>query len=650
MKRVILHIIAVVTALTAPAMTTEDIRRSVRAEYLSEVADTSAAAHARSIDADGKWADIDYADDSRSLWQLEKHLDRLVDISLVYEQGGSADTTLYNAVMLGLDQWFGGRYENPNWWYTKIGVPRRMLALAYILDSDLQPRHREALDSALNVIDGNDFPARPGGDRIQVLSNHAKVMLWRRNAEGLKEILDKIETEARIAPMEETMYDAGGSLAARNNWRPSGRGVQRDMSFHHRGDRVDATLTYGLHVPEHFAYWAQLLKDSDMAFSPEAIRFIIDYYLDGVTRHLVAGRFAEPTIMNRELSRPGSYRMNSDIAHRLLAITDGYRAGELRQSIDAIESGRNVNKAYAADFGESAYFVFSRPEFQVGVRYHSERNSNQEAPHNSEGIRNHFRGDGACMTSMSGMEYADIAPVFDFRMIPGATTPLIPYEPLEGWGDVQVLNPPTKHARAISDSVHGAVAFDFISPRTDLKARKGYFFFDQGFVCLGSGISANSSHPIVTTVEQCFSPDATFEKDARKYLHGGLVYEIITGEAEAAVDHRKGSWANCASNTEYADIQSEADVFTLAISHGVNPENENYAYAVYPAQSNIESRDFFNIICNDATCQAVISADKKLMYVIFYERGEVDTPLGVFNASEPRIIMVKEGKTNSIEL
>ena len=262
------------------------------------------------------------------------------------------------------------------------------------------------------------------------------------------------------------MYDATGGPAVRNTYMPAGRGVQADMTFHHRGDRVNSTLTYGMELPQFFSYWAALLRDTECRFDSTGVNFVIDYYLDAVCRHLVAGRYAEPSIMNREIARPGEGVITPRLAEKLLSVSDGYRSGELRHFAD-VQAGKATHQAsYAHHFWQSDYFVFSRPEFQTAVRIHSERNANSEAAHNSEGIRNHFRGDGACMLSVTGREYADMAPVMDFRMIPGATTPMIPYEPLEAWGSVHILDNPTSvrvpicvHARHGSSSTMNICAW-----------------------------------------------------------------------------------------------------------------------------------------------------------------------------------------------
>lgn len=643
MKKLILTIFCSAVSLFGFASALEEVRSRVHDEYLGSVSSAEAEGLAAAMDEDGKWPDIDYQDNSTSLWQLEKHLDRLVEMAGALKGNRDSSPQIYDAVIRGLRQWFEGNYQNANWWYAKIGVPRRMLALAYLLDGMLPSDMQAGVSRALDAIDSDDYPARPGGDRIQVLSNHAKVLLWRRDFDGVIKIFKKIEEEARIAPYEETMYDAGGSPAVRNDWRPSGRGVQSDMSFHHRGDRVDSTLSYGLELPEFFIYWARLLKDTDWAFSQNSINFIIDYYLNGISRHIVAGRYAEPSIMNRELARPGAGVISPNLAVGLLEICRGYRMPELIESLDVLQVKREFSKSYAANFIESGYFAFARPAFQTAVRYHSERNANQEAPHNREGIRNHFRGDGACMLSVTGKEYSDIAPIFDFRMIPGATTPLVPYDSLKVWGNVQVLNPPVKFAGAVADSVYGAVAFDFISSRGSLKARKGYFFFDDEYVCLGCSITSSSPYNIVTTVEQCLSPDGDFQQESGWFSHAGNSYHIIQGNALVDMASRKGSWSNCVENAEHSEVEAEGNVFSLYIDHGVSPQNASYAYAVCPKATERRSHSF-DILANSADVQSVASKDGKLIYIIFYEPGTFESPFGIFRSDDSCIMMIREGK------
>lgn len=90
MKRLFLTIIATISILSASA-TLEDVRSDIRAEYLSSTPSPQTGEWVGSLGRDGRWPDIDYTDGSRSLWQLEKHLDRLVGMSLAYEQASRKD-------------------------------------------------------------------------------------------------------------------------------------------------------------------------------------------------------------------------------------------------------------------------------------------------------------------------------------------------------------------------------------------------------------------------------------------------------------------------------------------------------------------------------------------------------------------------------
>lgn len=625
------------------AAQSDSIRHHVRHEYRSVPADSQTIWWVSTIRPDGTWADIDYQDRSLALWQLEKHLDRLVNMALYYESSEVRSPKDLEKIVKGLRHWFVGDYHNDNWWYEKIGVPRRILTLAYVLDDDLPVTLRDTVSRALDAIDSDGHPARPGGDRIQVLSNHAKVLLWRRDIKGAVLLFKKIEAEASVAPMEDVMYDAAGGLAVRNAFRPAGRGLQADLTFHHRGDRVNSTVTYGLELPEYFTYWAQLLSDTPWHFSTCHIHMVIDFYLDGVCRHLVRGRYVEPSAFNRELARPWSGTMSSRLSHQLMAVCGGYRVAELHHMADVQEGKADFTASYAHHFWQSEYFVFSRPHYQTAVRLHSVRNANQEAAHNQEGLRNHFRGDGACHLSVTGTEYRGLQPVFDFRRIPGVTSPLLPYEPLAEWGSVNMLTSEIVFAGAVCDSLYGAVAFDFKSERSDLQARKSWFFFDQGYVCLGSDISYHSTaDTLVTTVEQC-RQQSPLRRHGQWYFHGGNGYQVIDGHAESTIQQRHGRWDNCVRGVTYTADTLSASVFTLSIDHGVKPHGSHYAYAVVPGVTRAV-KPWYTILRNGRGIQAVESRDGETVYVVFYQAGSIRTHAGRIRVDAPCMVMVRQGE------
>lgn len=614
--------------------TLDSLRNVVRATYLvntkhaeeTKLTDINTKNCIRSLRADGSWADIDYSDQSRSLWQLEKHLDRISAIAVyAYYCKGKEQKRAYDAAVKALRYWFSGHFVNSNWWYQKIGIPRRILAIAYQLEDSIPQDLYPLVVETLNVIDSDDYPARPGGDRIQIISNHAKALLWQHDEVRTPHLFAKIEAEAQFGSMEETMYDAAGGQEVRNEHRPAGRGFQSDMTFHHRGDRVDCTITYGMEVPEFYTSWAVMLRDTPWRFSTEHTRFIIDYYLDAVRWHLVNDKFVEPSAFNRELARPGKGEFNRKaITQRLISICDGYREDELRSM--TVTGNHPVGCHY---FWQSDYFVFKCSTYQSAVRMHSCRNANQEYPHNLEGIKNHFRGDGACHLTVSGREYDQIWPVFNFSMIPGTTSPLLTKMP--PINEVQMRKSPIIFSGGITDGQLGACAMDFCSYRNDLKARKSWFFFNEGYVCIGTGISSSLPDTIITTIEQSILP-----------RHGRYT-QILNNPLIETEGMRQGSWENVTLDSEYTTAKLSLPIYSLAINHGVHPENACYAYAVSPL-STPEEAIWYKMVAQTDTVHAVTSADETVGFCVFFDPGSIEIMGHCINVEEPCILMLRGGK------
>jgi chondroitin AC lyase len=67
---------------------------------------------ARSLDADGAWPDIDYADKARANWSPAQHLSRLQHLA----RAATSDPSMERLVLRGLDYWLVNDFQCPNWW------------------------------------------------------------------------------------------------------------------------------------------------------------------------------------------------------------------------------------------------------------------------------------------------------------------------------------------------------------------------------------------------------------------------------------------------------------------------------------------------------------------------------------------------------
>ena len=301
----------------------------------------------------------------------------------------------------------------------------------------------------------------------------------------------------------------------------NGRGLQYDYSFHHRTDGVNNTLSYGLGWAMAFVEWAYYLRDTKYAFSTIKTNILVDYYLDGVCKTSVFGVKPDYGAKNRSISRPGTTKaFDNRIPLKLLELTD-YRNEEISEII-SLRSGKKEKKpvSHSTFYWNSEHFTFQRPEFFSSVRLYSSRNMNMESPYNSEGLLNHHRGDGANHIYTHGNEYDDISPVLDYQRIPGTT--VVQKEELPHHDQIKKLGL-TDFVGAATDGHYGLVGFDFKSVHDPLVARKSWFFFDEQYVCMGSGISSKSKTEVNTTLNQCLlngDVNLSFQGKPRKLEKG----------------------------------------------------------------------------------------------------------------------------------
>lgn len=152
-----------------------------------------------------------------------------------------------------------------------------------ILDRDLSPEESERMLKIAGRGNMNASGARPSGDRIKIAGLQAKTALFKRDAQEVAMLMKVIEGEIKFS---------------------TERGMQHDFSFHHRTDWVNNTLSYGSGYASAFIEWASNVADTKFRFSEQAVRLLIDYYLDGICKQMVYGRISDPGILNRDITRP----------------------------------------------------------------------------------------------------------------------------------------------------------------------------------------------------------------------------------------------------------------------------------------------------------------------------------------------------------
>ncbi|MFV0594018.1 MAG: polysaccharide lyase family 8 super-sandwich domain-containing protein [Draconibacterium sp.] len=457
-----------------------------------------------SLQPDGTWPGINYADVSREGFQHARHSANMVTLARAYANKASKyyqKKEVKLAIEKALKNWVDHDYFCDNWWHNQIGTPNNLVTLMLLVGDELPNDLVEKAQPIIGRANLSASGARPSGDRIKIAGILAKNLLFLGDKEQFDEVIKVIEGEIK--------FNTGQ------------RGMQHDFSFHHRQDRVNNALSYGRGYASAFAEWAFYVSGTKYAFAEEKIDQLVDYFLDGICKQMVYGKYDDPGTQNRDVSRPESGRpAGTAIPERLLKSTD-YRSQELEEIIKIRKGEAAPTLSFDKFFWQTEHYVHQRLNYFTSIRMFSTRNRNMEEPYNSEGLKNHHKADGANYILVTGLEYLNIAPVFDWQKIPGTT--VLQKAELPPPDEIQ-KDGLTDFVGAVTDGMYGAVVLDFKSPHDPLSAKKAWFFFDKEYVCLGAAIKAQSNLSVATTLNQCLlHGDVLAESNGKKSIELGIL-------------------------------------------------------------------------------------------------------------------------------
>ncbi|MDQ6476944.1 polysaccharide lyase family 8 super-sandwich domain-containing protein [Dyadobacter sp. LHD-138] len=599
---------------------------------------------------DGTWPEINYQDVSRTGFEHSEHLRNMLELSRAYKKNGSAfheNQEVKRVFSTALDFWLDHDFICDNWWWNEMGTPQLMINMLLVMDNDLTERQKKEGVFIAGRANLEASGARPGGDLIQIAGMRGKQALFQRNSQELAQVINVMASEIKVS---------------------TGRGMKPDLSFHHRTDNVISTLAYGTGYAGAFAYWAVKIEGTKYKLPDQAMKLLVDYFLDGICPSLIYGKYPDPGAENRGISRKGALNpVGPELAENLLTATS-YRKAELENIVKIKKGEVKPNLTGDHYFWHSHYYTHQRRDYYVSVRMHSSRANNMEQPHNEEGLQNHHYGDGSNFISRTGKEYYQIFPVWDWQKIPGTT--VLQKPAVAHWKELAKKGL-TDFAGGVTDGRYGIAAFDFASVHDPLKARKSWFFFDKEYVSLGAGISSESELPVFTTLNQCLlkgpvlvSHDKqveTLQEGSHKLanvswiLHDSVAY-LFSKATNLSVSNTTatGNWRRINHQSWATDEPVKAEVFTAWLDHGGKPENSDYQYIVVPGIGGNGVRDYvenpvISILANTPEIQAVQHRVLNQTGIVFYKAGKITMGNGIVVSAENPCLVIIKTKGNSIE-
>ena len=595
------------------------LHRFARMLWADQPADTSSAEklYASLCPADAPdtfcWGDLDYTDKTRSFWQPAQHYARMQTILKGFGEERLHRDPDYAKRMIGaLQYWLDHDYTNPNWWHNEIGMPLGIgnitILLYPLLDDETVTRAAELVGRGSMATLPAISQSWTGANLIWGALNTVRHALLTGDSDLLRRAVTRAAAE----------ITEGGA-----------EGIQRDRSFFQHGPRLYSG-GYGLSFAEDIAKLLYLLRETEYQLPADKIDLFLSFILDGL-RHMIHGEGLDWACVGREITRPGVL----DSTHaagvvELLTRAEGLpRKDELVSFLSHLRGGEPTDMTRY--FPDAAMLCHHFHGLYVGAKFMNDRTLGAEIC-NSEGelCCNMSYGTHTCVMK-SGREYRDINPIWDYAHIPGTTaveesdTELLVRK---GW--VFAAHPNT----CFGGTQNGRRAVIYELARHDgTEALVTHFAFEDGYICLGAGVTDEGGRPLVTTVDQCRLTDDPAVTD-HATVHNGIRYTALGGTLiDTAVREQVGSWRR--NNAALSDHPVKGDVLTLTVTHPAGKESA-YAYMISPADIDEPA---VTVLRNDRGLQAVRLPDGSVMAVFHGACSLTVSPHGeVLSGTEGQIL------------
>lgn len=612
-------------------------------KYLSEVPDVSQAdKDMETMQVDGSWNDIDYKTVT-FYFDAERHLDRLRNMALAYSKGNSRlyhEPRLKEKIVLGLDYF---RLVNPsseNWWHRDIGAPSGYMVPLLLMKKAM--KRETVMRLSAYLVDKTDNMAHKGKNRTWV----SAVLVHKGCIEDNYDLIAK-----GFSSIASTIYVE----------EKDDEGMKRDYSIHqHRPQLYSGG--YGMSLMSDLAEYISWAEGTSFMknFTTDKIGLVSDIFLKGMRMFGYRESFDFGTI-GRGICRPNCLSNVSprtlDLMKKIdIAHADDYEVWKKHIMGAAFPVRNNTH------FWKSNIMTHHGDNYYMSSKVISVRTNGTEML-NGQNLKGYYLPLGATNIMTDGHEYDDVFVAWDWTRIPGTTAIANQATTELRW----YLFGSNQFGGGVSNGHNGVMAYEHAYQ--GVEAKKAYFFIGDAMVCMGSGIKAARTQEVRTSVNQCLAcgevtyglagrPHSLAEKLSSKEIewvyHNNVGYIFpYSKDVTLKQEVQMGSWRDIEVTGSEEPVAK--DMFSLWISHGTTPDNDDYCYIVMPDRplSYFMKRDFdkeIKIIANTKEVQAVSDGKQNQFAVVFYEPCEIElTNDLVLTANEEVLVyMVKRGNQYEI--
>ncbi len=582
----------------------------------------------KTITKEGTWSDVNYKSKRGGSWETQDHLKRLILMTKAFRKPGSEfynRTELKETIIKGLNHWLEKDYQNHNWWPMQIGVPKKMAQVFILLGDELPD---STLQNARKIL-GRARVGMTGQNRVWLSSVVFMRGLLYKNHEDMKKASQAIWSELRVTEEE---------------------GIQIDGSFHQHGPQLQFA-NYGQAFGHSMTMWASIMRGTIYAMPSDKVEILGDYLINGPCWTFWNGLMDLNASGRQYFLGSGGHPINAIVGIRsqikLMKVIDPKRALQYTKALDTAKQllGHKT-------FWRTAFASHRRPNWYSSIRMSSTRVIGTETA-NYENMKGRLWGDGTLFTYVDGREYFDIAPLWNWRRLPGITADQRIIE-------VYPTSFNTEYGRSafaggITMGGDGLSAMELM--RESVHANKAWFFEKDAIVCLGSDIYGYSIGNVFTSIQQSHftseveTPEGVLEKGDHDLgqgswiHHAGIGYHLLN-KTHCRLETVHGNWEEIFHT--FGSVPAKGDVFSLWVDHGKSPTKESYAYIIYPdvnvkkLKKRIKSSPV-QILENSKTLAAISSESG--IKVVFFRKGSLRLKDGQeIESSHPCLLMKNENR------
>ncbi|KAI8065690.1 galactose mutarotase-like domain-containing protein [Gongronella butleri] len=651
---------------TMAAPVASDPLPGIRQLYLQAQANStsvsSVAKWVSSLGSNGQWSDIDYTsgcDGRRASWPAIGHWSRLQ--SMAYSFYSNNDANMLSKIQLAMDYWFSNDYTsddciangglsnatcpcgtpgfwNTNWYDQVIGIPKLSSVACVFVQANLTDAEsagcQRLMSRSWSQIDQflNGLGYITGANTLDVSSVGLGLALFTNNQTIMGDVFQHVNGQI------ETLVDPND-------------GIKVDGSFFQH-DGVLYNGNYGAVLQNDYllfaAYSANTTFDSTadeksiFAASLEGTEWMTMY--DAVSK-IVRWEYS---CLGRMVSMSSYSRFGVNIGQYSNATSTWLQYPALSASAKRLQTtGSTANPGQLNGnrmFWEADYMIMRRDNYVVSLKMFSSRIRNTECV-NAQNILGYHLSDGLLYTYMTGNEYVDIFPTWDWYLLPGTT---VAYNA----NDLNCNNASSfgveTFVGGVTDGTIGVGAMQYMDPQSvsgnSTNWNKGYFFFNNQYVVVGNDISTKTGKPMYSTLDQRKLESEVHISNSRTPVptntttnytnpawlwQGNLGYVFLNKSVSSlsvSPSQQSGNWSRIAIDTTVVTT----NVFKSWITH--KTPNDAYAYVVdvdvpfSRFQSNADdlARSFL-LLANDKSASSVLSVGDNAWGTIFWQAGTVST-------------------------